>query len=250
MVRKLLVFCIVFLSLTSAKANTCRDIFDVPSLPNGFLDTILKHILINPEVDQKITFIRMKYDGMLSTQKMGATVQILPILEKLTDLPHVVARKDSDKKILEMGIDQLLQDLIEVSPQYVSTGRLMRENIEVILSHAAGERLKHSSNEQKDNSPNVVSISSKQMQNNSEYVLARRKVFELIDSYKDQTQIPYPVILGRVEQLLRADSRFRQLSLDEQDQVVKRVVTHFKALQYSGVEGVLESYFKDKARKS
>jgi hypothetical protein len=243
-----------FLSVPAkANVNACAELFHsdllfLNSKSHGSdLRSTLKKILLNDKVLTDLDSIRRKYDYIRREAKMAATVQFLQVLAPYTDLIYDDHRPETEIKVLEIGMDNILEDLKNVSPRYVSTDRLLSENIAVIFALMAGERAKEMPRVKEGN---VVSISNNHIRSNSEYIEARKIVFDFISDYRHRNFIPTDTLTERTEQLLLADIRYQTLDPEEKYTVANRVIQSLAKPTYEDIEIVLEKFYASRNKNS
>jgi hypothetical protein len=244
---------IAFLIPSICFSNTCSKLFDSSNVKVISVDAKinlkneLEKILLEPAIINSVDEIRRSYDDTPEQSRMGATVQILKKLWELTDLPYQEFVTELEGIALNLGADLLMQDLTQLSPRYISTERLFKENIALVMAFLAKETAKELPPSKTEN---VVQISGELFKSNSEYILAKKAVFGVIDSYANQDYIPKEILSDRVEELLLAEARYQMLSAEERYVLTNRVVQSLEDFEHTGVETILEKFFyrRDKVR--
>jgi hypothetical protein len=232
-------------------SQTCSELFqtsNVMSIFEGNLEVkaSLEKILLNTKLIDDVTEIRRKYDEHPSNMRMGATVEILRVLEPLREISYDPRLTPTDEKILEIGMDNIMQDLTQISPRYISTQRILQENIAVIWAMRTRESIKEIP---VDKQANVVRLSAPQFKNNSDYVSAKRLAWDLIESYHSQKYIPASILHDRVDELLRADLRYEALRAESKFILTERIVKSLENSEHESVESILEKFFATQERE-
>ena len=240
-----LVFVFLFLVPSLSYAYSCRALFNIyhnsSEIPQS-LKQDLEAILLNDVAVAKIDKVRREYAEAIPELKQAGGVQVLGIVRKLQDLPVIHARNESERIVIDMGIDNLLQDLISIPPNHLSTQRLLTENIAVMAALSSREGAKSQPPLQNNINHNVVKITDLRMRLNSIAIHARRNAFDLIDGYRADF-IPNTLKRERVDELLFVDQRYQLASQEKQDFLLNQIMESLEKRDGESVENIVERFF-------
>lgn len=240
----IILFFLTFTPSFSLSAEYCGSLFG--NHQENLVASTFQKISDNDLLLKKIEDVRYKYEHSNMGDKYGASLILLSHLKDIYHLPGEASKNESEKRILENGIDNLMQDLVQISPGQISAKRLLAENSYIIQAHLLRESGKEVSNVRDGN---VVLLNKKKISTNSDYIGARKIIFELIDAYRLLSHIEFELRRERVEELLLADVRFSSLKDSERDVISLRLSQELMAQEFVGSEIFMERYFSSREKE-
>lgn len=246
MLKVVLGIFVYFILLQSAFSNECSNLFE--SHKNSIRQD-LNRILLSDFVVAKIDSIRRHYTNAIPQIKALATVEIHRVIREIENIPERRSRNENEKVVLDMGINNLIDDLVNISPQYLSTHRILNENIAVMMALISLESTKIIV-ERGGKDGGIISLTPERLQTNSEYVTARREVFNMIEAYRGLDYIPREVKSERVGELLLADQRYQYLSQDSRETLLFKIMQSLVARHGEGVETLADRFYVKNRRKA
>jgi hypothetical protein len=218
----------------------CSQLFqsDIQNRSDITLKNQLQKLLLNDLVVTKINNARILYYADAGNLQYAG--EFASALKDVSALVHKSNISGSEKIALSLGLNKILDDLEEIPPEYISTERILKENVALIIANASREASKVLQNE---HNGNVVTISDNKMKLNSDYIQARKKIFEMMDSYSQKDSMPSDLKLTRVEEMLYADVRYQLLKAFERESLAYRIVSLIENANHLPIEDALEKYY-------
>ena len=208
--------------------------------PNSFKYE-LERVLLSHNFLKKITEVREEYKNSLSQGKYTHNLKVLKIVEEVRPEPERLAQTHEQKLIMDLGFQNLIDDLVNISPQVLSTHRIVVENIVVMASIFAKERGRIEPLEVSDT---VVQLTPERVRQNTEYVEAKRQAISLIGAYRDLPQVSKEIRNERIDELLFADRRYMLLREPDRERLVSIISSKVEEGLIENLEGVINRYFE------
>lgn len=241
MFKKILISILLITPSLSA-SEFCGSLF--ASQKSEVMDAFQK--LINDDLLlQKIEDVRKRYDNVSIGEKSGAALIFNSLLRDILFLPSEKAKNESEERILDIAVDNLFQDLVHISPTQISAKRILVENASILHAHLMREVGKTVPLERVGN---VIALSGKKITTNSDYVNARKNVFDLIDAYRILNHVKSEIVRERIEELLLADVRYKTLPSPERTLIAQQLVKELMLPDFSGAEVFMDKYFSNKEK--
>lgn len=235
-----IILLILLLTPFVSKAQSCNDLFSSTHIQKTEIQKIFEKFLFNDNIIEGIDDIRRQYDDSSEGVKLGASIRIVSLLKELKDVALGELKNENEETLAENGFFNTVQDLVHISPRYLSSRRIVSENIAIMAALIAIQNGK-STNFTRDG--NVFTLSGDRFRRNSSYIAARRVVFDFIDAYQIHDYVPTVIKGERIEELLLADARYSSLPSTERAMLASRILIDIEKSSYEGVESILERYF-------
>lgn len=201
----------------------------------------LHEVLINEKVISKIDEVRSKYleSATNTSSPTEYTMALVPAIEmfKRSDLG------ENDRYALEVTLNKILEDLAEITPRYVSSERVLKEDLAVMSAIMEWGNVKKYTVTKEDN---VLWLKPGTFRSNAGYLSARNKVFDIIGVYAREMHIPRTLKYTRIEDLLSADVRVQLSKSFEREELSELIVELLEGTQRNDVSAILDKFFSEK----
>lgn len=234
-------FLVIFFVLSQSYAgNVCVGIFNGNNNVPNSIKYELEKVLLGHNFLSRVDNIREEYKDSLSAGKYTHTVKILKEVEEVRIHPEQFAKTEGETMILQLGFENLVDDLVNISPRVLPTHRIVRENVAVMAALIAKERLK---SDPVDVTKSVIQLTPEHVQQNADYVQAKRDAFDLIEAYRDLTQVSREIKKERIDELLFADRRYMLADESLRERLVSFILMKLESQSDIRVENLVNSFF-------